>query len=74
MTPEEETEFKRDTPLVMVTDDSVTVRKVTTRLLERNGYEVVTAKDGMDAIAKLEDGTFARTSAEIKVTIGGCGG
>ena len=45
----------RDTPLVMVTDDSVTVRKVTTRLLERNGYEVVTAKDGMDAIAKLED-------------------
>ena len=52
---DEETEFKRDTPLVMVTDDSVTVRKVTTRLLERNGYEVVTAKDGMDAIAKLED-------------------
>lgn len=26
------------------------------------------------AIAKLEDGTFARTSAEVKVTIGGCGG
>ena len=45
----------RETPVVMVTDDSVTVRKVTTRLLERNGYEVVTAKDGMDAIAKLED-------------------
>jgi len=52
---DEETEAKRDTPLVMVTDDSVTVRKVTTRLLERNGYEVVTAKDGIDAIAKLED-------------------
>lgn len=42
-------------PLVMVTDDSVTVRKVTTRLLERNGYEVMTAKDGVDAIAKLEE-------------------
>lgn len=26
------------------------------------------------AIAKLEDGTFARTSADVKVTIGGCGG
>ncbi|MZR63156.1 Hpt domain-containing protein [Alcanivorax sp. DP30] len=51
----EEESSKRDTPVVMVTDDSVTVRKVTTRLLERNGYEVVTAKDGMDAIAKLED-------------------
>lgn len=53
--PEEELQPQRDTPLVMVTDDSVTVRKVTTRLLERNGYEVVTAKDGIDAIAKLED-------------------
>ena len=53
--PEEEALPQRETPLVMVTDDSVTVRKVTTRLLERNGYEVVTAKDGMDAIAKLED-------------------
>ena len=42
-------------PLVMVTDDSVTVRKVTTRLLERAGYEVMTAKDGVDAIATLED-------------------
>jgi len=53
--PEEPAIPKRETPLVMVTDDSVTVRKVTTRLLERNGYEVVTAKDGIDAIAKLED-------------------
>jgi chemosensory pili system protein ChpA (sensor histidine kinase/response regulator) len=40
---------------VMVVDDSVTVRKVTSRLLERHGYEVLLAKDGMDAIAKLED-------------------
>jgi len=41
--------------LVMVVDDSITVRKVTTRLLERNGMEVVTAKDGVDAIARLQD-------------------
>ena len=41
--------------IVMVVDDSVTVRKVTTRLLERQGYEVVTAKDGVDAIEKLEE-------------------
>lgn len=41
--------------LVMVVDDSVTVRKVTSRLLERQGYEVVTAKDGVDAIEKLEE-------------------
>ena len=42
---------------VMVVDDSVTVRKVTSRLLERHGYKVVLAKDGMDAIARLEDVT-----------------
>lgn len=40
---------------VLVVDDSVTVRKVTTRLLERHGYEVFTAKDGVDAIATLQD-------------------
>lgn len=41
--------------VVMVVDDSVTVRKVTSRLLERNGMEVVTAKDGLDAVAQLQD-------------------
>lgn len=40
---------------VMVVDDSITVRKVTTRLLERNGMQVVTAKDGVDAVAKLQE-------------------
>ncbi|TLM77996.1 Hpt domain-containing protein [Microbulbifer harenosus] len=41
--------------LVMVVDDSVTVRKVTTRFLEREGYRVITAKDGQDAIIQLQD-------------------
>jgi len=40
---------------VMVVDDSVTVRKVTSRLLERLGVEVSTAKDGVDAVAKLNE-------------------
>ena len=40
---------------IMVVDDSVTVRKVTSRLLERNGMEVLLAKDGVDAIALLQD-------------------
>ncbi len=38
---------------VMVVDDSVTVRKVTSRLLERHGFDVITAKDGLDAIEIL---------------------
>ena len=40
--------------LIMIVDDSVTVRKVTSRLLERQGYDVVTAKDGVDAIEQLD--------------------
>jgi chemosensory pili system protein ChpA (sensor histidine kinase/response regulator) len=41
--------------VVMVVDDSITVRKVTTRLLERNGFKVLTAKDGIDALGQLQD-------------------
>ncbi len=40
---------------VMVVDDSITVRRVTTRLLERHDMEVVTAKDGVEATALLEE-------------------
>ena len=43
------------TPLVMVVDDSITVRKVTTRLLERHEMKVVAAKDGVDALAQLQE-------------------
>ena len=48
-------EEARPVPLVMVVDDSITMRKVTGRVLERHGYEVLTAKDGVDAIEKLVD-------------------
>jgi chemosensory pili system protein ChpA (sensor histidine kinase/response regulator) len=40
---------------VMVVDDSVTVRKVTSRLLERQGMDVMVAKDGVEAIALLQE-------------------
>ncbi|WP_421683348.1 response regulator [Stutzerimonas urumqiensis] len=54
--PTAATEKEADRPvLAMVVDDSVTVRKVTSRLLERNGMNVVTAKDGVDAIQLLQD-------------------
>ena len=45
----------RTTPLVMVVDDSITFRKVATKLLTRQGYDVVDARDGMDAVEKLTD-------------------
>jgi chemosensory pili system protein ChpA (sensor histidine kinase/response regulator) len=40
-------------PTVMVVDDSLTVRKITSRMLEREGYRVLLAKDGVDAIEAL---------------------
>lgn len=42
-------------PIVMVVDDSLTVRKVTSRLLEREGYEVLIAKDGISALQILRE-------------------
>jgi len=44
-----------DEKTVMVVDDSVTVRKVTGRFLEREGYRVLTAKDGAEALIMLQD-------------------
>ncbi len=52
-----EPEKTSDVATVMVVDDSLTVRKITSRLLEREGYRVVTAKDGEDALEKLLDVT-----------------
>ena len=43
------------TPTIMVVDDSLTVRKVTCRLLEREGCEVMIAKNGVEAVEILQD-------------------
>ena len=51
--PEVLPERKKLTALVV--DDSITMRRVTQRLLERNGFHVVTAKDGVEAITVLQD-------------------
>ncbi len=42
---------------VMVVDDSLTMRKVLGRVLERAGFEVIVAKDGMDAMQLLQETT-----------------
>ena len=41
--------------VIMVVDDSLTVRRVTQRLLEREGYRVILAKDGVDALEHLQE-------------------
>ena len=45
----------KTTPTIMVVDDSLTVRKVTCRLLEREGCDVLIAKNGAEAIKILQD-------------------
>ncbi len=42
-------------PLVMIVDDSLTVRKITSRLLTRAGFAVATASDGVDALQVLAE-------------------
>ena len=54
-------------PLVMVVDDSLTVRRVTQRLLVREGYRVVLAKDGMDALERLAEQRPAVLLSDIEM-------
>jgi chemosensory pili system protein ChpA (sensor histidine kinase/response regulator) len=42
-------------PLVLVVDDSITVRRVTQRLLQREGYRVSMAADGLQALERLAE-------------------
>ena len=46
---------ERRVPLVMVVDDSLTMRKVTGRVLERHNFEVSVARDGIEALERLEE-------------------
>lgn len=46
---------ERQMPLVMVVDDSLTMRKVTGRILERHNFEVSVARDGVEALEQLEE-------------------
>jgi chemosensory pili system protein ChpA (sensor histidine kinase/response regulator) len=54
-------------PLVLVVDDSLTVRRVTQRLLQREGFRVAVAKDGLDAIEKLEEERPAVMLSDIEM-------
>ena len=53
--PEEVVPEKVEARRIMVVDDSITIRKVTARMLERNGIQVMLAKDGIDATNQLID-------------------
>ncbi len=54
-------------PLVMVVDDSITVRRVTQRLLKREGFRVVLANDGLQALERLQEEKPAVVLSDIEM-------
>jgi chemosensory pili system protein ChpA (sensor histidine kinase/response regulator) len=54
-------------PLVLVVDDSLTVRRVTQRLLAREGYRVALAKDGLEALERLAEEVPAVVLSDIEM-------
>ena len=54
-------------PLVLVVDDSLTVRRVTQRMLLRDGYRVVLAKDGLEALERLAEQRPAVVLSDIEM-------
>ncbi|MBC7918093.1 MAG: response regulator, partial [Rhodoferax sp.] len=54
-------------PLVLVVDDSITVRRVTQRLLKREGYRVTLAADGLQALEKLAEERPAVVLSDIEM-------
>jgi len=45
----------KDTAKIMVIDDSQTIRRTAETLLAREGYQVITAQDGFEALSKVAD-------------------
>lgn len=54
-------------PLVLVVDDSITVRRVTQRLLQREGYRVALASDGVQALERLKEERPAVILSDIEM-------
>jgi chemosensory pili system protein ChpA (sensor histidine kinase/response regulator) len=56
-----------EVPLILVVDDSITVRRVTQRLLQREGYRVALAADGLQALERLQDERPAVVLSDIEM-------
>ncbi|MDO8249425.1 MAG: Hpt domain-containing protein [Rhodoferax sp.] len=54
-------------PLVLVVDDSITVRRVTQRLLKREGFRVALAADGLQALERLLEEKPAVVLSDIEM-------
>ncbi|MCX8073220.1 MAG: Hpt domain-containing protein [Candidatus Binatia bacterium] len=52
---------------ILVVDDSISVRKLTSRFLQSEGWEVDTAVDGLDALDKLSTGRFRLVITDLEM-------
>ena len=59
--------LEQQTPLILVVDDSITVRRVTQRMLQREGFRVALAVDGLQAIEKLNQEIPAVVLSDIEM-------
>jgi chemosensory pili system protein ChpA (sensor histidine kinase/response regulator) len=61
------TPVAQQAPLILVVDDSITVRRVTQRLLQREGYRVAMAADGLQALERLQEERPAVVLSDIEM-------
>ncbi len=54
-------------PVILLVEDSVPVRTQEKRLLEKAGYEVVIAVDGLDGYNKLRNGSFDAVLSDVEM-------
>ncbi len=66
-TPPAVAEPAPERPLVLVVDDSLTVRRASQRLLERHGYAVALARDGLEALERLVERRPAALLLDIEM-------
>jgi two-component system NtrC family sensor kinase len=57
------------TPTVLLVEDNPEVREGLARVLRRSGYDVATAENGLDALAKLEGGEFGAVICDIMMPV-----
>ena len=56
-------------PRILVVDDSISIRKYVQRFLDRSGYEVETATDGMNALEQMSKAKFDAVITDLEMPV-----
>jgi two-component system response regulator MtrA len=63
------TRGRRDRPLVLTADDDPAIRKIVSRVLELNDFEVRACKDGAEALQAFEDAQPELVILDMKMPV-----